>query len=403
MNYWKKVILVFIVAVAGFSTKAANTEAIDSLFDELKAVEHDTAKVRLLNEISSHYLKSDLFRSQEYAKQALELARDIDHVPGMARAYEMQGYGEFYHKRYTEGLNKFLQALKKFEQLSNMNGQSRVLNNIGLIYYNIDQYEKALEYHKQALRIEQGSGDSTGMAVSFNNIAMIYMLRTNTDSALLYLEKTKDLYIGLNDINGLGGVYANLASFYSNEGKHSDALQMLENAKKYHEQAGNKKGMAHDYANMGRTHLYSGNHYEAIKAYADAMEITINLPDPSLLATIFEGLARSYAKNGNYKEAYYAQQRYTDLKDSLFFEETQQQIAAVEMKYETRLKDAQIKAKTGELEREKMRRMAAIKEQESKVKAEQVGGGLFIALIAGLVIIIVGLIGLVFYYRHQSK
>ena len=101
----------------------------------------DTAKgdrkVKTLNELFRANLNSDPVKALGYAREALNLATEIDDKKGMAASY----------------------------------------NNLGIIYRNQGGLDKALDYYLTSLRIYEGLDNKEGIATTKNNIANLYAVK----------------------------------------------------------------------------------------------------------------------------------------------------------------------------------------------------------------------------------
>jgi tetratricopeptide (TPR) repeat protein len=139
---------------------AAFAQKIDSLNAVLDTARNDR-KVKTLNELFRANLNADPVKALEFAREALNLALEINDNKGMAASY----------------------------------------NNLGIIYRNQGALDKALDYYITSLAIYESLENKEGIATTKNNISNIYSFKRDYSEAMKYLEESYALLVELNDKN----------------------------------------------------------------------------------------------------------------------------------------------------------------------------------------------------------
>jgi PAS domain S-box-containing protein len=161
---------------------------------------------------------------------------------------------------------------------------------------------KSLEYANKALTLCKETNHKKGEAAALTNIANIYTGQKNYSRALRYLREANSIYneIGshwwvTNSIMGIGNLYAKM-------GQYEKARVYLESA-------------------LGK-----------------AKEIKAGL----LIQTIYKNLSHMYETRGDFKQALEYHGRFSEIKDSLYNEKNNKQVALMQAKYETQKKENEL-------------------------------------------------------------
>ena len=114
----KVVLLVTLLIVSSILFELnAQTNEIDSLENLLKKLKkEDTARVKLLNKTAYKLRKFDLKKTQEYAKEAGELADKINFVKGKAESLRIIGIYHYYISDYPVSIKYYNKSTKISEK-----------------------------------------------------------------------------------------------------------------------------------------------------------------------------------------------------------------------------------------------------------------------------------------------
>lgn len=305
-----------------------SAQKIDSLNAVLDTAKSDR-KVKTLNELFGANVDTDPVKALGYAREALNLATEINDKKGMGASY----------------------------------------NNLGIIYRNQGALDKALDYYMTSLKIYESLDHKLGIATTKNNISTIYSIKKDFPEAMKYLEESYNLFLELDDQRKIVGSLNNL-------GILNTELQLNDKAMKYFVEASERSGklglkFADPYTNVGNLLFNEGNYQRAVEFYNKALEIerekqnnlgilnaVTNLgityakakqPGPAkqyldealglcndlqayaVLPAIYKAVASNEAIQGNYKEAYDMQLKYDDAREKIYGDESSRNIAQMEM------------------------------------------------------------------------
>jgi len=211
------------------------TAALARVYAEaaMEFASQDTAQVNLLNKQGFKSRMTDHDETIKKAEQALELAKKLNYINGMAEAYRVMGVGEAYANHEAKAIANYSYALSYFRKAGNTLGQAKVYNNIGNLYLTID-YDQSLDYLEKGLTIAQSLHDTKLIAYATLNIGNVYLRKKNFSLALEYYTKSQQLLTQLNDQANLTICLQNTGVIHYKLKQYDKAEEMLLKA---HEQA----------------------------------------------------------------------------------------------------------------------------------------------------------------------
>lgn len=273
-----KYALLLLLMIYGCKNSVAqnSVRTIDSLLQILKLSKEDTAKVNILNRLSSSYrLNKQLDNGKRYADSALLLADKLDYKKGKADAYIRMGAYYFDHPKHRdEAVNNYQAAATIYQEISHKPGIILCYFDMGNLYINSSDYKEALIYHQLALKLKQENGaNKKDIATSFNNIGLTYHLMGN------YIESAKSHMQAVNIRREIGDMYAlagsllNLGSIYYAQGNYPEALKYFLEVLKIGEQNSFKQYIADGNNNLGLIYGVQKNYTEALKYYYASLNV----------------------------------------------------------------------------------------------------------------------------------
>lgn len=369
----------------------ASAFSVDDKSSDRPILDSEKKKVeKLINQAASlESLKND--SCVVLAMEAMRLARAYNATVLEAKALDILGNFYFDTERYRESLIYFNQLPRLYTQTGDSMAKANCYNLIGLANYNLGIYNEAIRSYHNAMRIGTAMNLTAIMAKGNQNIGVLYAEMKRPEEAMSYYKKALDLHRILKNRPDEAGVMQNIGNIYEDEKKYKDALgyylsslriyenmhdsnsmatlylslgSMYEDQKDYnkalyyynlslaiYQKENSQFGIAYGYISVGSVYYKKGQ-YEKAKtflqrslAYSKKISLLENEADcHRLLADVYYGLK-------DYASAYAEKQEYEVLHDSMFSQTVQEQVAELEMRYKTKLKDTEIE--NLKLEREK--------------------------------------------------
>jgi adenylate cyclase len=420
MNAIKNILLPILLIVVALPLLSQNSELakIELLKEKLTTAEEDTNKVLLLQSLSFEYNSINPKEGLEYGKQSLELAKRIGYENGFATSHNRIGGNQFAMGDLEQALQSISKAMELNEQFGNKDKLSDNYANIGNIYYNLSNYTKALSYYQESLHLDEKLDNKSGIAANYGSVGNVYSNLSNFQNAEKYYTKALEMYELSDNMRGKATILGNIGSVYHQQGKYEKSLEYyykslelwqlfgnkmgiatnlgsiansynLSNefakATKYYEKAtaisneiGDKYGLSALYGNAGILYLrlsidsvinmHKGqypsltsnpkkNITQSIKYSEKAVELAKEVGSLNMLSDWYESLDKAYTKLGNYKKAYYYQEKWTEIRDSVFSMDKAKEIATLEFDKQNQINEKELKLKDLQLLRKKNEQM----------------------------------------------
>ncbi len=404
-DYLIRLLLVLIFTCSGFQLlKAQKLEGkalADSLIQELPKTKTDTSYVNIMISIAKALVDSDPAIAMKYADSAMQLAQQQEWKKGIALAYlckariyrttsdyitglknANRSYEIFDSLKWKKGIanadveianiygglgnyskaieNNF-KALGIYEELNMEEAAGTLYNNIGNDYYALDNYPKAIENYKKSLELVKKTNNKFAIASALDNMASAYEGEGEFKNVNDYNLQAIQLFKEIDDKPALGRIYNNRGNIFGDQMKFDSAIFYYKKAIAIAENLNIKSTIAYGYFGMGDAYRLmakgdSGKYTisdslktgkdallkKSYSCYSTALALAEKMGDLSLLMTITKSLSETEALLGNYKAALDFYTRSTEYKDSIFNNESQTKIAALENERLTEVKNKEI-------------------------------------------------------------
>ncbi len=202
-----------------------------------------------------------------------------------------------------EALEKYLAALKLWEESDDLKRQAEVLSTLTEISYIDSNIRDGLKYAKQALPIYQKLGERALEAEMLGNIGSLYDLTGETRTGIGYSRKAAEILRELGDkrreaiaLNGLG-------TLYSNVGEMLLAQETLTRALDLRREVRDRLGEARTLANLGTINDETGEKRKAAELYEQSLRIAVEEKDLRTEGVVLNNLAMTWQHLGEYQRS----------------------------------------------------------------------------------------------------
>jgi signal transduction histidine kinase/DNA-binding response OmpR family regulator len=287
-----------VTATASFA-QSGKTDSLLALLVSAK----DTARVNLLNQISSSYWYSDPQKTFEYARQAAGLAEKINFTKGVAAAYNNTGVGYYQENNYDSALLWYQKSKEKHKEAGNFKGEAFILNNMGLIYWKQGELPTAVAFYMKALKIWEDNELESEASSIYDNLGNIYNEQGEYDRAITYYNKAIDIqkkYSRLPHERSM--TLSNIGSAYLGKEDAAMALKYLLESLNYLEED-EKESRAVSLSNIGLAYIGMKDFVKSERFLDSAMRLQVAIEDNDGLVHTLIGLAKTYQETGRLKES----------------------------------------------------------------------------------------------------
>jgi tetratricopeptide (TPR) repeat protein len=322
-----------------FCFESIGQSKTDSLLQALKTAEGEL-KVKTYNELFKANINSNPLEAVEFARQALEMATEINDSKGLAAANNNLGVAYRNQGALANSLEYYLTALKIYETIGNKEGIASTQNNIGNIYAFKKDYEKALQYFQQSHLIFVETGDSIRIIGSLNNLGNVSSDLNMQEEALKYYNEAYDISTKLG--KEFADPVSNMGNIYLKKGEYDNAARYYLKALEMARHENDQFEQLNIYSSIGKVYSLAGN-YKTAQTYLDsALTMSRQMQAMVYQPSILKNIAFNYAKQGRMKEAFDMMVKYDETNEIISNEESTRKIAQMEMALDLQNKEKEL-------------------------------------------------------------
>ena len=289
--------------------------AMKQLLIKSRAIKYKEGEIYALNMLGKMArIKTDFAKAIKLHQQALNIAKQINHIP--FEIYSLNMLGVVYRrmdavKSALEYHYKALQIASSTKQKSREIDENIAISNnsIGNIYLLLEKPKLAKKHFAKSLQIEKKYNNKLGLAINYQNIGGIFEEQGNYEKALEYYTKSLAYNDSIKSTVGKIICQTSIGNVYLKQGKYQSALEKIKPNIKLAEKLGDKYYTADVYLNYAQV-LIKLKKYKDAKLFLDkALSVAKNKKIPSLSSEIHKSLSEIAQQNKDYKQAlsYYKQ------------------------------------------------------------------------------------------------
>ncbi|PKL79669.1 MAG: hypothetical protein CVV25_07305 [Ignavibacteriae bacterium HGW-Ignavibacteriae-4] len=267
---------------------------LDSLLAELPKAKGDTNEVKLLANISSETSSYNPEKGIKYGLRGVELSMELGWKEGEANSYTHIGICEMIQSNHLKALDYYNKSLQINEEIGNKDGEALALGNIGIVYKELSDYPKALEYYFKALKINEEIRNKPQISRNLGNIGVIYALQEEIPKSIEYIQKSLEMDKEIGNKIGVAHALANIGNIYNTESDYPMALKYYQKASLAYEEIGELRGEALVLGNMGVVYLDQSNYHKALESLKKSISLNKEIGDDLALAYSFARLGDLY-------------------------------------------------------------------------------------------------------------
>lgn len=317
------------------------------------------------------------------AEEAIQSARKIYYINGIARGYSRIGTTARYEQDYYKSIENHKRALNYFEKstdtlskvkclnslgvtyrkinlekqafkyyfeaydladkIKSSRSKAIALNGIGNVFSNIKEHNKALYYFKEALKIEQNNNNEKGIEYGFANIGESFIHLKVYDSAHYYLDKAITLSVN-NKREDSKAIKLNLLGLlHQNKKEYKRSNAYYEQASKVFKKTKNTRYLSNTQINIGINNCYLGNGEVGLAYIELGLKDAKAIDSKENILLGYTAKTNYFKQKKNYKEALEIHEMADELRDKMLNEASQKSIISSQVAYETYEKDKKIK------------------------------------------------------------
>jgi two-component system sensor histidine kinase/response regulator len=365
----------------------AQKNEADSLESLVKIVPDDTNKVWLLNKLVFSLRDKDNNRALVFAVQAKDLSELLAYKKGQAQSLENLGWILYRKGDFSKSFEISTQALKISEELQDQQAIARCMINIAAINYEQKLYKAAIENFKKACYVSELIHDNRTVARSLNNISFAFLGMKEIDSAEVYVSKALKLGELVKDVYMVAFSKRTLGDICLLRENTADALKYFNDCLAVSDLHANTFLKVSTLHRLGKTYYMMGQNDKAIKYLTQNIDIAGQFGFKEELERTYKLISEIYFKKKNINQAFIYQSKFVTLHDSLYNQRNSEQIAIMQTRFDSEIKQAQIELLT---------KNAELKEEEIKSQ------GVWMYFYIGCLALVLILAFVLLYYNRQN-
>jgi signal transduction histidine kinase len=331
-----------------------NIRDYTEVFQFIKTIEKDEAIGCRIQKIN---LEFKLLLAQNQLDKALELLNEQENLLANEACGDKFLFDSFYNKTlYYKAINDFeklsdfaFKALKEAEQLKDDEKEIKIIQEIVFLFTRMKENEKRWSYVKRAEKIILNQTNSLHLVYNYRWLGYQYEneytkteRKTLIDSALVLIEKAKKDALKYEMHNEVAASYRGLEAISYHKGELNQALMYIDSAIFYAKKIKGTTILSGFYLSKAWDH-YDLNQFEDASNWMDSSLFYDRDNDVAGHMMLLSEAAQIYEGSGKLDKAYNSFKLYSKLKDSILSKERLEVVNELDAKYQTELKDAQIK------------------------------------------------------------
>jgi two-component system, sensor histidine kinase and response regulator len=316
----------------------------DSLMRVALAAPFDSTRVLLLNDAAVALRESDNNLALKYAEEAKELATTLSFRRGMG--YVLENIGWIYYRKgnYYKALEISTEALQINQEFGDKKQMAKCLNNLGAINSEQELYAIGIDNFKKAYKLAKEIDQKDIMSRSLNNVAYIFLKMNQLDSSRHYVQRA--INENINDKQRSAFAQRILGDIAFEKSDYKGALVNYEVCLTWANEQNNNFLKTSTLYRLGKVYLKLNNPDQALIYLNRNLPIAQKFGYRIELENTYRYLGDAYATKKDFSRAYEFQGKYYALHDSTTKQKNSEQIAIIQTKYDSEIKNAQIELLT---------------------------------------------------------
>jgi signal transduction histidine kinase len=257
-----------------------------------------------LNKEAFAVFRTDPGKTLSLSRQTLNMAKSINYRTGEGKALNYIGMTFHMSGDHDSAAVYYNRSLETFTLLNDSLYIGKVLNNLAFLSSDQEYFNLAIDYNLKSLEIAETLNDTVGLLHSYNNVGVAFEELEKYEKALEYFRKVITL-IGSRDHfkDAYYNALANIGLNQIHQNNFTEASSFLNEAITYFLAVGDNYGLEQSYLDIGLIYLKKNQPDSATAAFELATRYAKILNDKKLLTTIDFHLAELNFKMRKFKEA----------------------------------------------------------------------------------------------------
>jgi tetratricopeptide (TPR) repeat protein len=243
---------------------------------------------------------------------------------------------------FPKAINFFLASLRLSEELGDKEAQAKTYNSLGVAYKNQNNLEEAFQTYTKALTLFKEIKNQESVAGCYTNIGNIHVLKKDYEQGLDYQKKALFIFDSLQNFRGLVTCYNNISDIHLARKNLKDALTYRQQALTLSKTKGFFSSEVAALSGIGMIYTELEDYKTAERSFLEAIDLARKKNYRTQMVSLYKGLSACYKRLGNISESLRYYEDYSNLKDSLFNQQSLVTISNLQTSYDLEKKEASI-------------------------------------------------------------
>ncbi|MGB0525740.1 MAG: tetratricopeptide repeat protein [Flammeovirgaceae bacterium] len=295
-----------------------------------------TERVDVLHKLCFRLLWEKPNRSLVYAQLGIELADSLQYQEGEANLHQDLGNAHLYMGNYEKALASYQKAQYLYDSLQLRTQAIQIKGHIAEVYTEIGEFESAQELLVQTLTDFLAQNDSINLSINYRRYGQLLFHSNKLDSARLIFEKSLTMMRTINDSLGMGLALGALGDVMIEQKDLKTAQKCFSEALEIMQAKEIRVGEIIILLKAAKLYELRQEFNVALQHYQNAIRLANRIEYRSKEMETHLHVSNLYQKKGKYELALDHFRAYVSLKDSVITIAKNQQIADMQVKYQTR-------------------------------------------------------------------
>ena len=254
----------------------------------------ETEELAELLEVSGRVFiwKAEYEQASASLLEALRIYQQSSNILGEVNCIRNLGDIALQRSQLDEAETRFKQALSLYQQMRQVLGEANCIDSLGDIALRRLQFEEARADYEQALSLYKKIGDLMGEANSIMSLGYTALMYAQYDEAETYYEQALLIFQRLGDVLGEANCIQGLGNIALNRSQYEEARRRFEQALPLYRRVGDVLGEANCIQSLGDIALEQGEVGTAKQSFITALELYERINDPYSIGFAHQRLAR---------------------------------------------------------------------------------------------------------------
>ncbi len=398
MHLTNRIILIIFLIFSSFSSVFCQDDnltnpMIDSLKRQLLLVS-DSVKVDVLNKIAYNFYYYNNDSTDEFAMEAVNLAKQLNYTKGLSEAQRMMGISYQLVNNVGESIKWLYQALESAESINYAQGIGDNLNSIGILYNSIEDWEEAISYYNSSIDYQKVAGNRLREGILYTNLGVVFLSINQLDSSDYYFRKSQTIIDSIADKRWMSMVYSQYGGLFIKQRKLKKAEEYSNLAIDLSKETGQTFHLRKSYQNLAEIYLLQKK-YGLCNQFADlALNISNQIGSYKYMIEAYKVKYRLFAEMGQFRNALFFSEKYASYIDSLRKDQIHNEAALLSYQMDLMKK---------EQENIILRNEKEIQEVQNQIKNTVIERQTIIVIGITIILVLVSILAFIFFRLRQRE